>query len=453
MKKFGLAYLMLPGYRAIFAMLALFIAALLIDALDSFGIEERSDDAFESSVDRVLSVFYGGNDRVGQEEITLIVIDQASLDYFHADGLTSHRSWPPDYELFADLVMIARDYKPRAIFMDFYYGFPRDEPAVIADFAATLLSDPDIPVLIGPVSDDPALAPLKAVKQTSLQAQDVDIYPLSDGSGLPRPAVALYNIICEQSPTPGCHNLPANFMEKELAINWGFGMSDRMARITPEHMLESCRGGNIWQRIKTSSSLFWFNMNRSLNTQKLDKRECFYFDTIPAAWLFAPPEGIELDEFLNGRTILIGSDLEWLADRFESPLLGVLPGVTWHAMALDNLLEGKSAVRVPPGKVFLGIDALDLLEVILTLVALALAISSIRHADNSWFSARRRLAVIIVLCAIASIFTLIFTSWPAANALAVILMATGLLWIGKSDSKTTELEMERTEQGDISDET
>ena len=47
--------------------------------------------------------------------------------------------------------------------------------------------------------------------------------------------------------------------------------------------------------------------------------------------------GADLKDFLQGRYVFVGTRLEGLQDRIESPVHGLVPGVVWNAMALDNL--------------------------------------------------------------------------------------------------------------------
>ncbi|SDG46612.1 CHASE2 domain-containing protein [Roseospirillum parvum] len=91
-----------------------------------------------------------------------------------------------------------------------------------------------------------------------------------------------------------------------------------------------------------------------------------------------------LEKRLCGRVVMLGMDLVGINDTMPSPVHGRVPGVVWHAQALDNLLVyGPDYLRQPP-TVFMNADMGSAFEIGLLFVALLGAAITAR-----WIKRRR----------------------------------------------------------------
>ena len=90
-----------------------------------------------------------------------------------------------------------------------------------------------------------------------------------------------------------------------------------------------------------------------------------------------------LNQFLSGKIILVGAELRGGNDWVESPINGQVPGVQYHAMALDNLIERSLRGYRRQGGHWKG-DWLEAgLLFVLTLIGLVtLMLRNGRHADT-----------------------------------------------------------------------
>ena len=82
---------------------------------------------------------------------------------------------------------------------------------------------------------------------------------------------------------------------------------------------------------------------------KLAEQPCSYALSAPYGYLVTRTPlnpGLRARLFSN-KLVLIGGQFIHSNDWVRSPVLGVAPGVQYHAMALDNLLEAKSRGRPP----------------------------------------------------------------------------------------------------------
>ncbi len=85
---------------------------------DDFGDRNRAN-----WLNVISSPFYGGFDRTGQKNITMVLINRDTLDYFRDPF------WPPSYDAQTKLIEALVQYQPQAIFLDFYYTRPHHWPS------------------------------------------------------------------------------------------------------------------------------------------------------------------------------------------------------------------------------------------------------------------------------------------------------------------------------------
>lgn len=422
------------------------VFVLVLDILGSFQLTDRTDALAADIVGGVYAPFYGWAHRVGQDKITVLLVDRQTLDAIGTDR------WPPDYQNEADFAEWAADYHPAAIFLDFYYprarrvsgaapsldAFTGDavhagageavDAQGIADLASRLerIRQSGTQVFIGPVGKEAALAPLAALPQVGIERRELprDGYPAHDSQGHLQAAFALYDLICPKARRT-CPDVAKDLGHHDLAIQWGFGAGRTMpAQFVPEQ----CRGNNLIERVWSAVEIAFAGLVPAASSGgRVGYDKCSYADAFSIEWLRNPPPGFDPRPLLENRVVLIGSDLNWLADFVDAPLLGSVPGVMAHAMALDNLLQsGRHAARY--SQPFIGdMTFRDFMELMLALFGLlvivlthevlrARAQPGIPSRFNWWLT---QILVVIGVPLLAGLLMSWVLAWPALNVITI----------------------------------
>jgi CHASE2 domain-containing sensor protein len=314
------------------------LSDILLRAMGSFGWVEATEGVVDRTASLVVSPLYGGEARQGQKEIVIVGLD---------DQFASR--WPPTFEQTDVLLNQILDAHPKAVFLDFF--FPRthfdgrwpDESG--ADrLAATLrrhsAGGHDIPILTGPITglEWPLPKLAAAASQVGLtRSERLFAYDTSDPDGRPMAAAALYSIWLGHTPP----KLP-----ETLSLDWGFGVSRWAA--AQQTRARFCQADSWPQRRKRVAQLAVRaalpNLGRDNSVAHGMQVDCPYFDVVSAGNLDEPA----VKARLKGSLVLVGATLPGESDHAASPVLGDVPGVMVHAMALDNLIQnGARATRYP----------------------------------------------------------------------------------------------------------
>lgn len=545
--------------------LSLNIGITFFNPFDFDDFEDRNQAAW---LDAVFSPFYGKAERIGQKEITVVLLQQETLDHFESPF------WPPSYETQARLIETLAQYEPAAIFLDFYYTRPHnlgagfefpqnanidasssierispDEAAIFGElipegvrpkpidivnrkkhensctwlgpgedvnlqrFADLIdcvrhgnIANPTdetstapsaeaplqpsnsgkaIPIMLGPVSNHPMLAPLRAAVAEDVDylpgtasltiQQDNSIYYPAETNGKLSAAFALYKAWCQKSPKAP-ENCLANLEEKypdRLSVTWGYGRS-----LVNDIDVQFSDGCSVPEKInfsdKLATTIKFIGTGLSYGFSKSERPlqfNCLYHQSIPAQQIIFNPQYSQDSDLSGGsatiesntivsalraalkdKIVLVGADLPWLADSFKTPLYGKVPGVAVHAMALDNLMEKHQNAAKPPRDIGLGgADNADVFSFIVTLFAqiIILTLSDRRskffagdQCKQQWFAAS-------VGVMFAAAFLLIFFGhnvkhWPHVNIIDSMAILFGsiiiLEWFDKGEPKSTPLE-------------
>lgn len=101
--------------RPIQALAALLVFSLIINALESFGLEERADTAAANAIGAIYSPLYGGWERQGQNAVTVVAVDTRAVE------MSGGNFWPMPYEGQLSLTEAVLRHGPAAVFLDFFY--------------------------------------------------------------------------------------------------------------------------------------------------------------------------------------------------------------------------------------------------------------------------------------------------------------------------------------------
>jgi CHASE2 domain-containing sensor protein len=437
--KFGLTRFLLL-FRRWPAILAV-ACVLLVDVFDSFGLDQAADEQAARIVGTAGAPFYGGSARRGQNAITVVTIDDASL---------AHMNWPTPipYDQQADIVAAVAAYDPAAVFLDLSYLRPHgpDPEAAIAQFAGrlrVLSADGGPPIMIGEVADDAIFDPLRAISSVGVTWRETTWlnYPMRDQGGRPMAAAALYEIWCARPENLCGEWRPSRDGKADrLSLTWGFGGSPQSAAFNGRAQDDACimQNTNFLTRLAAAARAFLNALGRALFSQRgvRDAAEirCIYNDSLNAATLLSGRNEAAMEAMLSNRIVLIGSSHRQSGDLQSIPHVGVVPGVFVHAMALDNLIEWGPNYHRPPPEGLLALDFADILEIVLSAALFGMAwfmLDAVNQAQpgiDDAERARRRRTLLLGAFAIGLVFVIATAAieyalrWPPLNIFGVLVL-------------------------------
>jgi len=456
----------LEDRRPLVLVLVYLLVTVAMDALESFGIEERNDAAAANALGVALSPFYGGLERQGQSRISVVTVDRRTVES------SGGNFWPLPYAAQLELAERILAGRPAVLFIDFSYPQVQfsarpgentmlalvranEEARAFAEALHALSVEHAVPIMIGPVGDAPGLDRLRDLfpplspgragsGQVGLSVRERPsfAYPHRDGaggvSGRSQAAFALYAALCAASPPDDCRVAPdrinAEFTGRDLSVAWGFGGPKEMGPLQSASERDRCLADGFFDRLRLVGEALWRGLFHAVVADDVVAPRCTYHLTVNAAALLAADMSapatdlddrdlISFDTLFAGRAVLLGADIADLADFFETPVYGYRPGVTVHAMALDNLIENGASAWRNPGDVFLGIDAADLTEILLLLGAV-LAIYGVAHLRSSGdavTSPTQWGGYLLVIC-VTSAFAFAIGTWRHWPPLNIVLM-------------------------------
>jgi CHASE2 domain-containing sensor protein len=258
-----------------------------------------------------------------------------------------------------------------------------------------IFADPRPPVRTGPPLESPALDALSTVAAIAPVAVAEVGYPMVDPQRAADreqkpfqlyPAAALYAAYCYAAPSP-CDPTPVRLddqaraawswrYENPIDVTWGIGPESEFTK-----MMDKRLAGSLKQRCQPAANqsavgtLFRL-LTAGINTEA--KPPCVYTDAIPYEIFQSSISQEDLASVLRDRLVLIGGQFADSNDIVDAPPFGALPGIYYHAMALDNLIQrGASypeiAQPIVTGLDMTWVDMSTLLAIFLVGFILALA--------------------------------------------------------------------------------
>jgi hypothetical protein len=261
-----------------------------------------------------------------------------------------------------------------------------------------------------PISPDevsPALDALGTVAVTVPVAVDPRHYPLASpqyssarlGNAFRLfPAAALYAVHCDDAPATcrgnpvgkDAQRLPAwsKDYDDDVDVVWGIGGANRFTL-----MMDARHGGTLEQRcapVKAKWSELAGLLARLLasGVNLPEQRPCGYANAIPYGLLQSQIAQEDVARLLGGKLVLVGGQFRDSNDVVPAAPFGQVPGVYYHAMALDNLIERGAAYPRPAGPIAGPVldatwaDALNFLALFAVAFLLALANSRLERIER-----------------------------------------------------------------------
>lgn len=288
---------------------------------------------------------YGDGKR---DDIRVLLIDDAAL-------AAAGQVWPARYSYSARLLAAVAQYKPKAIFVDIYYGALRDDPSLPAlTRSLCAIAQQGVPLFLAAARNGAGNYVLRpeidglagsCFEKVAIQYTPDDIdrvawsYSLEvpatghHGAPLKSAALALYEAGGARL-TVDHHPLAVSWGSRAAAHGVGWTREAGHAPAADSAQESSyCRPSHDWGELLPPGI-------RNALFHDVDQPLCVFHETLHAGDFArtTPETDARLRRDIEGKTILIGLANTDSGDFVLSPLHGRIPGIYLHAMALDNLL-------------------------------------------------------------------------------------------------------------------
>jgi len=358
-----------PSAKLVVRILAYSLLGWFFLEFNPFGISDITDQATQDALYKVTAPYYRSD---AQQDVVVILVNEESIAELYDREVIEANEWPIRYRDHAYLLSRILKYRPKAVFVDIYFKQERSTDDSFEQFKrlAGRMSDKyESPLLFaGGYQDEEYTEIQRSLGQLGELVVNGwegygQAYPLNDNRHLTA-AYRLYKLAClEDSPLDSCE--PPRI--DEYAIGAGTAMSVRWGSrpaqvVFPEFSQSVCtdRSGSV---IEVGRQL-WFGLIEGLvsydDSESPVEAQCGYHPVIYADELvYIDKHGSDaqkqrLEAALGNKVVMYGLSLEGLHDNTYSPVHGQLPGVFFHAMALDNLMHyGADYVRAADDRIAL----------------------------------------------------------------------------------------------------
>lgn len=341
------------------------LLGLFFLSFNPFGIGDQTDQASQNALYKVLAPYYRSRAR---EDIVVVLINQASITELFDFGALEANEWPLRYSDHSSLLSRILPYQPRAVFVDIYFKHERSTDPSLGRFIRRLQRQSErhgVPLLFAAGYHDETrssmqdkLGELGDLVLSGWEGYGTT-YPLLDG-GQETAAYRLYRYAClNEDSLPGCARpLAKKVMEGDaVSVLWG---STPAAPVFPEFSSEAC-APFASSALEVGRQVLYGLVEGLVNYEgsggPTDAR-CAYHPVISLDEVVhvgkagSEDQQQRLEKLFRGKIVLYGLSLEGVRDEVESPVHGQLPGVFFHAMALDNLMyHGEGYIKAADEKV------------------------------------------------------------------------------------------------------
>ena len=411
--------------RFAFSMQWLFLAlmgAWLIYG-DPYGLGSASERAAEKAIYRVVSGHYDVSE--SEPRILVVLFNDRAINNLYP-YLWESNDWPLSYSDQVNLLSTIMVNQPLAVFYDVMWMKKRSldtsyERALKK--VQAIQTETGVPLYFakGTVNsnmDDNIKSDISSFAQLAVNGWEGegDLYPLYVGDGTPTTATALYDEYCRDKKC-----LPISDKEASaMSVRW----NSNAAQVLLPHRNTQCRerGTLMDVSIRVVSSVVhnivpW--LTKEVYLQLCPPQRVLYADELMAMVRSSnPQEREQARQIVQDSIVLVGGQIEGIHDYVVSPVHGALPGVFFHAMALDNLITfGHSYTKED--------DNVDHVNFMIWLVYITLLVAIKTFAEQStvlqWLHTRLWLMssvfVILVLTVVFGWFNYAPSSWLAILAL------------------------------------
>lgn len=319
-----------------------------------FGIGDISDQATQDALYKIAAPYYHSQ---AQQDIVVVLLNQTSIAELYKREAIQANEWPIRYRDHAYLLSRIIKHRPKAIFFDIYFKQERSTDDSFAQFlrqADRLSRKYKVPLLFaGGYADEQLSDTQRKLNQAGERVvtgwEDYNrAYPLDDNGQLTA-AYRLYQLAClNDSPLASCMKPVLDSADvaagDAVSVRWG---NRPGAVIFPEFTRSICadHSGSILEVGRQILYGFIVDLVSYDDSKAPVDAQCAYNPVVYADELvYVDKAGTEqqkqrLADALNNRVVMYALSLEGLHDDVYSPVHGLLPGVFFHAMTLDNLMH------------------------------------------------------------------------------------------------------------------
>ncbi len=393
------------------------IALLFVDV---FGYGQATKNFSENLVFQLFAPFYSSH---RQRDITVLLLDDAGLEKLDVE-------WPVKYEEHAEILNNVIDMRPAAVMVDILFLDNRDaDQNRISPLmnAFSHSSSARVPVFLASTSVDPETNPV-------LEAFPIDAR--RDGSSptyRPLHDDVLFASVRWENCSRSRFYYPLYFLNSDTdfdtdhdeclgfedAQEAGYDFEKSPAMALYEHLCSSdwkfkCFDLNPGQEVyRQPMYVFWgtrpprlnvYQSNRGFFCEEYENYVDYFISRITTGFDdnhhrhcppittilvrdFDDPEFRNLPEVMKAirdNVVFYGVSLTGVEDFIETPNHGRVPGVYFHAAALDNLLELDRHYQKSETTVFFGLIKLDqLLQIIMLVLIVAVSLLTVLWSERA----------------------------------------------------------------------
>lgn len=306
-----------------------------------FGLSDYSESQSQKLVANIASPWYPFYDQSHSEKIIVVLVNEKSLDLISqlpsSQRLVYANEWPILYKDHASILKtIVAHASPKQVFFDIEFRNIRNTDHSFNSFLRIMKKIHKhkkvkflhaIGSVSNPIPEKINLA-FSSFSTPVFNAWSSDYMPLqkyerSSKKLFLSPALHMYNNL---------NSKPINMkdFEKEMFVFWKESPNQHVfSEIDTEHC-------------KSSDKNLWRSLNLAIGIEHSDISKCYpqkvvYLDELQQ--MISNGEKHKIAEIFDGASVFYGTDYIALGDRYNSPVHGTIPGIFYHAMALDNLLE------------------------------------------------------------------------------------------------------------------
>lgn len=350
---------------------------LLVFIVDPLGIRNSAENHYEDHILRLWSPFFSST---VSDDIVVVLIDDQYIE--------ATKSYPVSYRNLSRLLKVIARFEPNSVFFDI---LQHHEHSDNLQRWLTVLEHQSFPIFMAsnPAYDneerlnDPRSLRHKIANVAELAAVSWSgegrYYPLSvpwNDEKMDTVAAAIYKVWCVQSSE--CELSKTVNDEDSLIVQWSNKYASNQEKYFPLDIRCIQDNRSQWQQLE---ELLVVSLTQGVQDKDdIDsalRERCPPFLTIATSTLMAPgASGSDaLKQAIQGKMVLVGYHVTGGVDLVVSPVHGTLPGIYFHAMALDNLITLHGDYWRSPGDVgFFNLSIADAVEISVQIVVLFLVI-------------------------------------------------------------------------------
>lgn len=393
-----------------------FIATSLIllgFIIDPLGVRNSAEQHYEDHILRLWSPFYSS---AVSSNVTVVLIDDAFVE--------ATEKYPVSYRNLSRILKGISAHSPDRVFFDI---LQIHEHSPNVNYWLKTIDSRDFPVYMASI---PEYDTEFRLRNNSLRKNLNEVseftavswsnegryYPLRvnwNDSKMKTAAYSLYLDWC--SKTSVCNLNDVKDWNDSIIVQWSNKYFSEQESLFPLQGDCGNQPGGQWSQ---AIELMFISLFQGLHSDAtLDnklRRKCPPFPTISVSKLLdqGSINSAELRKVIEGRTILVGYHLTGSSDLVVSPVHGTLPGVMFHAMALDNLIShGDEYWHVPSDTGIFKLNVVDIIEISVQTVVLFFVIyfrfNTLENTSSNLLTTKEKLIRALIPSVTILIFILV----------------------------------------------